>query len=163
MQMKQELAQQFNHQINEELNSWYVYRALAAWYSHQGLHGFAHWFVAQADEELEHADKLRDYMEKRGNLVVYQDIKAKNIAIKEAIDGIKQALAHEQHISQSIRVLTEASIQAKDHGAEIFLHWFETEQEEEEEQVQMILDKFALLSNSMEGLYLLDKDLQNAR
>ena len=55
-----------NHQVNEEMYSWYVYTAMANHFDHVALKGFAAWMRTQAQEELGHANRLMDYIRDRG-------------------------------------------------------------------------------------------------
>jgi ferritin len=44
-----------NEQITKEFYSAYLYIDFANYYEEQGLKGFAHWFMVQAQEERDHA------------------------------------------------------------------------------------------------------------
>ena len=54
-----------NKQINEELQSAYIYLGMAAEADRLGLPGFANWFKMQYQEELAHADKFFNYVLER--------------------------------------------------------------------------------------------------
>ncbi len=47
---------------------------MAAQFESQSYDGFAHWMRLQAREELEHAMRLFDYVNRRGGRVVLQEI-----------------------------------------------------------------------------------------
>lgn len=72
-----------NQQINSELCASYTYLAMATYFRRDGiaLHGksflnvgFAKLFKESADEEREHAEKLIEYVSKRGGIVTFHPI-----------------------------------------------------------------------------------------
>ena len=60
-----------NEQIGEEMKAFYMYRDMAYYFdrSDVALPGFYKFFKEASDEELEHADKLRVYQNKRGGTI----------------------------------------------------------------------------------------------
>ncbi|MFZ3045733.1 MAG: ferritin-like domain-containing protein, partial [Desulfatirhabdiaceae bacterium] len=64
-----------NEQIKNELESYYIYLSMAAWFHSKSLDGMAHWMRCQAHEEMIHAMKFFDHIIDRGGKVVLQDIK----------------------------------------------------------------------------------------
>lgn len=62
-----------NLQINQELTASYVYMAMSAYFQRDGiaLHGFAKFFKHSSEEEREHAQKLIDYVTRRGGVVKF--------------------------------------------------------------------------------------------
>ena len=63
-----------NRQIVQELSSAYVYLAMAAYFEHENLKGFAHWAHAQYKEENEHSMKLFDYINDQNCRVTLEKI-----------------------------------------------------------------------------------------
>jgi len=61
-------------QIRMDLSSGYVYLAMAAQFEADSREGFAHWMRLQAQQELDHAMKLFDQVNRRGGRVVLQAI-----------------------------------------------------------------------------------------
>ena len=55
--------------------------------------------------------------------------------------------------------LMDLAIQEKDHAAQIMLQWFVSEQVEEEEAVQKVLDVLEKIGDSGHGLIMLDREL----
>ncbi len=161
MKMIKVLEEAFNKQIIAELDSWYVYLGLAAWYESKGLHGFRDWMHLQAEEELEHAARIRDYLMYRGNEVYYSPVGVDiaKFSGSSPVDGMKESLKHEQFITKCIANLLDLSHHHNDHGAALFLQWFVSEQEEEEANVQDVLDLLAVAGDSGSGLLDIDKRL----
>jgi ferritin len=72
---------------------------------------------------------------------------------------LQQALEHEQLITSKINELAHAAMTSQDYSTFNFLQWYVAEQHEEEKLFKTVLDKLALVSNSGNGLFLVDKDL----
>lgn len=162
MKMSKRLEDAFNKQMYEEMNSWYIYLEIASWYNDKGLNGFMNWMQEQAEEELGHAKRFRDYLMVRGNQLSYAPVGVgvPKFSGKTAIDGLKKSLEHEQYITKCIADLCDLAVTEKDHGAALFLEWFTSEQEEEEDSLQVILDKMAIIGGDCgSGLLSIDKML----
>jgi ferritin len=78
------------------------------------------------------------------------------------LDMFEKTLAHEKYITKSINDLVDLAVAEKDHATQIFLHWYVTEQIEEEENDNDIIAQLKLVGTGPEGnngLFLVDKDL----
>jgi len=62
----------FNEQIRHELESAYLYLAMAAWFDSAGLVGMARWMRAQTQEEVTHAMRFFKHIVERGGRVHLQ-------------------------------------------------------------------------------------------
>ena len=51
-----------NDQVNKEMYSAYLYLDFSGFMGEKGLGGFAAWYKKQAEEEMEHAFKIYDYI-----------------------------------------------------------------------------------------------------
>jgi ferritin len=58
-----------NEQIKHEMESFYIYLSMTAYFHAQNLDGMAHWMRCQAHEEMIHAMKFYDHILDRGGLV----------------------------------------------------------------------------------------------
>ncbi len=56
------IAELINEQVNKELYSAYLYLDFANYFEEQNLDGFANWYIIQAEEEMDHAMKMRQYL-----------------------------------------------------------------------------------------------------
>lgn len=100
--------EKINKQINMELGAFYAYYAIANHFSKTSIALFnvAKWFDAMAKEELEHAEKLREYLIKRGAIVQFSDIKAPTIpANLSLLQAFELALSMEQAVNNSLKEL----------------------------------------------------------
>jgi ferritin len=68
-------------------------------------------------------------------------------------------LKHEHKVTELINDLVELALQEHDHATNIFLQWFVSEQVEEEESVEGVLQQLRLLSDAKGGLFMVDREL----
>lgn len=148
-----------NNQINEEMQSAYIYLAMSAEADRLGLPGFSNWFKQQYLEELEHADKFFNYVLERDGQVSLAALKAPEIANETAMSLFEKSLSHEQHISQCIYKLKDLARSESDHATDVFLEWFVTEQVEEEANARAVIDQLKMVNDNPSGLFLIDREL----
>ncbi len=148
-----------NRQINAEMYSAYLYLSMSSYASHTGLQGTANWFRCQAQEEMVHAQKLYDYVNSRGNHVELAAIDGPPTDFQSLRQMFEDTLAHEKKVTAMIHSLVDQAAEEKDHATEIFLQWFVTEQVEEEETAQAVLDRLKLAGDSGSGLFMVDNEL----
>ena len=81
-----------NEQINFEMFSANTYLSMSAYFSQQGLDGFAHWYYMQYKEELTHAEDMMRYVITRGGKVEIKAVAAVetefNSPQKKSCEGI---------------------------------------------------------------------------
>lgn len=158
--LQQKIIDQLNEQINLEFYSSNVYLQMSSWCSKNGFAGAANFLLRHADEELEHMQKLFNYVSETGGLPLLGKIEAPRkeyASLKELFDEV---LAHEKHVTASINKLVEVTFEAKDYSSFNFLQWYVAEQHEEEFLFNSILNKFKLLGEDGKALYYIDKDLE---
>ena len=153
------MEQRLNQHINEELEAFYLYLAMAAHFKTQGLDGFAHWMRMQSQEEFGHAIKIYDYIHEHGGRVVLQAIAEPQVKCGSHIETFEQVLAHEQNVTTQINALADLAIKLNDHATNVFLHWFVTEQVEEESTAGSVLQKVKMVGDHGPGILALDRHL----
>ncbi len=153
------LEKALNEQLNAELYSAYLYLSMSAYFSDIGLSGFANWMRVQAKEEQFHAMKFYDYINERGGRVLLPAIDAPEAEWDSPLACIEAVLEHEKKVTSLINNLVDLAIEQKDHATNIFLQWFVTEQVEEEDSVNEVLNKLRLLKGEGNGMFILDKEL----
>jgi ferritin len=62
-------------------------------------------------------------------------------------------------VTGRINDLVDLAAKEKDHATGVMLQWFVSEQVEEEATVDEIVDKIKMVSESRNGLYMLDREL----
>ncbi len=155
----QKLQDAFNEQIKNELYSGYLYLAMAAYCESQALPGFAHWMKKQAREEQEHALKFYDFVHDHGGRVVLHALEQPPLEYGTPLQVFQEVYAHEQKVTALIHHLYELAVEAKDYAAQIELHWFITEQVEEEKNAVEIIAVLERIGESKQGLVMLDHEL----
>ena len=159
MSISRTMYEALNKQFNEELNSAYIYDSMAAYLMGGNLAGFSSWMNMQASEERMHAEKIRSYLNEQNERVYYAALEKPKAEWSSTIEVFRDALKHEQHISNCIHKLVHLARSEKDLPAEMFLAWFVNEQVEEEANAQSVIDKLMLVGESNLGIYLLDKEI----
>jgi ferritin len=156
--MRPEVEAALNDQIRMELSSGYVYLAMAAQFESQAYDGFAHWMRLQAREELEHAMRLFDYVNRRGGRVLLQEIPCPPDDYGTPLDAFRSALEHEEAVTASIHRLFTLAGEHGDVATQRELDWFITEQVEEEENANRAVDLLTRAGDDTASLLFLDKE-----
>jgi ferritin len=146
-------------QINKEMYSAYLYMSMSAYSQHQGLKGFANWFMVQYQEEMGHAMKIYDYVNDQGERVILKAIDEPPAEFESPLDMFEKTLTHEKFVTKSINDLVGIAKSEKDYATEIFLQWFVTEQIEEEGNDNDIISRLKLIGKDGNGLLMLDREL----
>ncbi|ACY40233.1 ferroxidase [Blattabacterium sp. (Blattella germanica) str. Bge] len=148
-------------QLNRESESSQLYLSMASWVEKKGFEGICEFLYDHSHEERMHMLKLIRYINKRGGVVVLDNIFIRKITYKSLKELFQTLFKHEKEISNEINLLLELSLQEKDYFTYNFLQWYVEEQIEEETLSKMILDKIELIGEDKGGLYLFDKDIKN--
>jgi len=148
-----------NEQVTKEMYSAYLYMAMSSYSNSIGLKGFANWFMVQYHEEMFHAMKIYEYIHSQSGDVALKAIDEPPASFEGPLDMFNKTLAHEQMVTRSINDLMEIAIGEKDHATRIFLQWYVTEQVEEEENDNDIIDQLKLINDNPQGLMMLDREL----
>ncbi|ORM69047.1 non-heme ferritin [Pantoea rwandensis] len=154
-----EMTSRLNDQLNLEFFSANLYLQMSAWCSDKGYEGGASFLKMHSREEMEHMQRLFDYVSDAGALPVLGSIAAPAVSWNSLNDVLEEALKHEQLITQRINDLVHTALMSQDYSTFNFLQWYVAEQHEEEKLFKSVLDKLALVGNKGEGLFLVDKDL----
>ena len=148
-----------NEQINKEFFSSYLYLSMAAYFEDKNLTGFAHWMRLQADEEREHAMKFYNYILDAGGRVYLKAIDAPETDWKSNLQVAEQVAEHEGKVTASIHDLYALALEEKDYAAQVMLHWFISEQVEEEKNAAELVAKLKLIEERGTAVLMLDHRL----
>jgi ferritin len=148
-----------NEQIKNELESYYIYLSMAAWFHSKSLDGMGHWMRCQAHEEMIHAMKFFNHVIDRGGKVVLLDLKQLKTQWNSPLEVFQDALEHEKFISGKIDDLTSIAREEKDYASEPILAWFTDEQIEEEATAGKVVDELEMVGADKPGLLMLDREL----
>jgi ferritin len=159
MEIKKKMQDALNKQINAEFYSAYLYLAMSAYAESENLPGFANWLNTQAQEEISHGMKMFNYVNSRGGKIVLDKIEQPPKQWKSITEVFDSTLKHEIHVTDLIHKLVDIAIKEKDRATESFLQWFVTEQVEEEESANAILQKLKLANKNPSALMFLDAEM----
>ncbi|MBT4917335.1 ferritin [Candidatus Peregrinibacteria bacterium] len=148
-----------NKQIQAEMDSAYLYLAMAAYAEAKDLNGVASWMKIQAQEEMEHAMKFYGYVYQTGGEVELLALPKPKKDFGSILDIFEAALDHEKLITSKINSLYELSMKKKDYAFQSFLKWYIDEQVEEESTAADIIAQIKMIGDSKEGIFMLDKEL----
>lgn len=148
-----------NDQIRNELESYYIYLSMAAYFHSNSLDGMGHWMRAQAHEEMIHATKFMEHLIDRGGKVVLQDLKQLKTEWSSPLEAFQDALEHERFISGKINDLTTIAREERDYSSEPLLAWFTDEQIEEEATAGKITDELGMIGEDKSALLMMDREL----
>ncbi len=148
-----------NDQVNKEFFSAYLYLDFSNFYEAKGLAGFANWYKIQAQEERDHAMLFYQYLHNNNCSVTLEAIAKPNVEMKELMDPLKAALAHEEYVTDLIHKIYAAAQEVQDFRTTQFLDWFVKEQGEEETNANNLITKMELFGSDPKGLYMLDNEL----
>ncbi|MBP2168238.1 ferritin [Erwinia toletana] len=154
-----EMTARLNDQLNLEFYSANLYLQMSAWCGDKGFEGAAAFLREHSREEMQHMQRLFDYLADTGAMPVLGTITAPPVSFNSLGEVLKEAYEHEKLITSKINELAHFSMTSQDYSTFNFLQWYVSEQHEEEKLFKSVLDKLALLGNSGEGLFFIDKDL----
>ena len=139
MLISAELAKAFNEQIGHEFGASMQYMSIAAHFTQRHLTLLAKLFMAQAEEERQHAKKFVQYLlDTKGELHI-PPIPAPKPSFASAEDAVKASLNWEKAVTQQITRLMDLAVKQNDYLAQSFLQWFIDEQLEEVVKMDRLL------------------------
>jgi ferritin len=148
-----------NEQINREFYAAYLYLAMAAHFEAEALEGFAHWMRLQAQEEQGHAMRLFNYLLERGARVELGTIEAPPASFESPLSIAEQALEHERKVSEQINRIYALAAEHRDFATQVQLQWFLTEQVEEENSGQTMVERLRMAGDNRAALLILDREV----
>ncbi|MFM7300160.1 MAG: ferritin [Crocinitomicaceae bacterium] len=151
-----------NDQIKKEASSSQYYLAMASWAENNGLNGTAKFMYTHSDEERFHMLKLVKFVNERGGTAIIPSIDQPPVKFKDLKNVFEKLLEHEIGVTASINNLVDICLQEKDYTTHNFVQWYVSEQLEEEALARTILDKLKLIGSDNSGMYMFDRDLENA-
>jgi ferritin len=113
----------------------------------------------QAQEELVHAMKFYDFINERGGRVTLISIEEPPTEWDSILAVFEATFQHEQKVTGLINNLVEIAIEERDHATNIFLQWFVSEQVEEEDSANDVVQKIKLMGDAKGGMFMLDREL----
>ena len=159
--ISEKLVDALNGQIQFEIHSALIYKAMQAYFEAEDLPGMANWMNIQYQEELAHAEKMFNFVCEAGGRVKMLAMKEPRNEYSSPLEAFETALSHEQIVTSRINDLMDLAQQEKNHAAQIFLQWFVTEQVEEEASVGQVIAHLKRIQSDGRGLMMIDQQLAN--
>lgn len=148
-----------NDQIKAELESEYIYLAMAVWAGKSGFKGSRNFLFKQSSEEHEHAMKFINFLaEVDEKAIIPELVKPKN-NYKSLIEVFESGLKHEKKITARIHKLVALAESENDYISSDFLQWYVSEQVEEEKTFRDILKMLTMAGDSPQILFMIDSKL----
>ncbi len=158
--LTQEVVDQLNLQIQIELESAFIYKALSQWCSERGYTNSSKLFYEQQLEEQKHADKILKYIDNRNMSAEIPEISKPDMELLTLVDVYKEAFKHEVYVTHTYNELCDYLISIKDYITFNLAQWFANEQIEEEGYFMPLLDQVIQMGDTNTGLMLFDKELE---
>ncbi len=139
MLISRDLAKAFNKQIGNEFGASMQYVSIGAFFHQKQLLLLSNLFMAQADEERQHAMKFVKYvLDTKGELRIPQ-VAAPTPSFGSAEEAVAAALKWEEEVTSQISALMDLAVKENDYLAQSFLQWFIDEQLEEMAKMDRLL------------------------
>lgn len=149
-----------NKQINHEFQTAFFYLAMSAYFRSLNLNGFAAHARAQAEDEMSHGMMLNDYVDRRGGRVVLTGMPDPPKGWKSPDAALEDAYNRELATGEHINSLVSLALDERDHATNMSLLGLVTEQVQDEASANEVLQRLRLLKNAPDGLYVMDRDLE---
>lgn len=118
-------------QITSEAYASQVYLQMSMWAEDKGLPGASAFFRSHVAEELDHRNRLVDYLVEADVPVKLQAVPAPPDKYDSLVSVVNAAYAHEQEVTEQIHSLAGLALDRKDFNTFNMLQWFIAEQREE--------------------------------
>lgn len=148
-----------NEHIAMELEAAQIYKAMYAWCEYKGYTGAAHYFKLHYQEEIEHMDKIYQYMLDRIALPKTPEVKQVSNNFTTFKNVITKALEHEIYVENAYKKSLDKVWAEKDHTTFEFLQWYVEEQVDEVAGFSEILDRLDIAGNNTSAILMIDKEM----
>lgn len=155
----EKIQEAFNQQIKYELESAYLYLAMAAYFDAAGFEGMGRWMRAQTQEELTHAMRFYKHIIERGGEVRLQPLSITAQKWDSPLAAFQAAYEHERFITDKIHGLVRLAQAENDFASNSLLQWFVDEQIEEEESTSKVVQELKLVAEDGRGILMIDREL----
>lgn len=139
--LSQNISSMLNDQIQRELESSQIYRAISCWMDDKGWTGGQKLFFKYADEELVHMNKLYNYFFEKNTKAITpacEQVKGEFESVREIVE---YSLDHEMEVTKYWNEIANAAKEENDNDTYTLAQWYLSEQIEEETKFRDILFK----------------------
>ena len=149
MSLSSEIVGPFNDQIKSEFMASAQYIAIATYFDDMGLLELAQFFYRQSDEERVHALKFTHFMLETEEKPIIPGVPELRNEFASPAAAVEFALEQERRVTDQIDNLVNISISSGDHASNNFLQWFVTEQVEEVDTMNTLLQTIKLAGDNL--------------
>jgi ferritin len=140
-QPDQQVVAELQRQMNHEIAAAHAYTAMALWCYQQNFKGFAAFFLKQAGEEREHAQRFMNHMLDRGAAPRLAAVPEPPATFDNVLSVARKALAMEQANTDGVNQAYIVAQRQNDLPAQVMLQWFISEQVEEEDWASELVER----------------------
>jgi ferritin len=126
-----DLVAPINDQITSEAYASQLYLQMSMWAEGKGLPGASKFFRGHVAEEMDHRNRLVDYLVECDAPVHLQAIPAPTADFDSLVSIINAAYDHEKMVTEQIDALASLALDRRDFNTFNMLQWFIAEQREE--------------------------------
>ena len=148
-----------NEQMNFELESAYIYATMSAYLDEQNMKGMTHFIDKQVKEEMEHAEKIKHFLQETGYGIKYRALNPGEGKFASIDEVFQKALAHEKVVTSKIHDLVAQARKEGEQRVLNLLAWFVDEQIEEEDNFTVLVERLERINGQWSGLYILDGEM----
>jgi ferritin len=131
--IKPTILSALDKQIQHEQSNAHAYEAVSLYFGRLNLHGLEMFMAHQVQDERMHAQRLVEHVKDRGGQVQLLAIPAPRTEFASPLEAVNSVRDLERATTEAIHRLYELARKEGDHALEVRLHWFITEQVEEEQ------------------------------
>ncbi|WP_297116946.1 ferritin [uncultured Porphyromonas sp.] len=157
MKINDQMAALVNAQVNEEFHAAHLYLAMSFQMANEGYDGFAHWFLQQYHEEIEHALEMAQYLQARSGQPHLTGVAEMPQHFGTPLELFEAAYKHECHVTEQIHKIYKHALDTSDYATSSFFKKYIDEQVEEEDSVLAIIDHLRMAGDK--GIYLVNAQL----
>jgi ferritin len=155
--IKTSIRTALDRQIQHEQSSAHAYLGVSLYFGRLNLHGLEAFMAKQSREERMHARKLIRHVVDRGGQVELGAIPAPPANFESPLEAAKSVRDLEHATTDTIHRLFELARNEGDHALEVLLHWFITEQVEEEKWADELMSLMQQFHEHRGRVFMLDQ------
>ncbi len=139
--MNTQVIEALEKQAAHEFAASQAYLAMSCWCEVEHYSGYAAFFRQQSAEETSHANKILSFLVERDVVPAIAEIPAPAVSFENLLATAKLAYELERANTAGIHACYKAALSAEDFATQVMLHWFISEQVEEEAWSDKMLAK----------------------
>lgn len=155
----QETIDLLNYRIEQEELSSRLYHAMSLWLNDNGYFGAAKQWQTYSEEELTHANWAKDFLLALGVQPTLPALAKPIQVFSNLLDVVRKSHKHEIVITQQCSEMAAKSLKSGNHLLYQLSLKYLSEQVEEMEKLQDLLDRLEIAGDDKAAILLIDKEL----